>query len=277
MKKYITLVALLLALALVAAPSALANGPCGVNYNGNHACGLNAPTTVNGSMVQLSEESDYYVFWAEAGTQINATVTNTSDPSCSGSSSTMNSCGSVRAEIDDASGNFVTGTEDSIPYNGVTVPQSVTYTLTGTGVYYLVLHGAAQVNQYNNPVLAPYTLSVTTNSGSVQWPAPTPPAPTPAPAPSSAPVSPAAPAAQCVVPNVYRQTLGTVKHRLATHHCRLGRVYWLSRYDRKLNKGFRSWPHWRIVTAASAGTPSKIWLAGSRHPTGAKINLIGIK
>src|ERR1700759_3054017 len=78
MKKYLMLLPALLALALFAAPAALANGPCGVNYDGNHSCGINAPTTISGNLVQ-ERESDYYVFWAPAGTQIDPTLTYSGD------------------------------------------------------------------------------------------------------------------------------------------------------------------------------------------------------
>jgi hypothetical protein len=50
----------------LAAPSALANGPCGVNYNGSTACGVTAPATISGAMVQGDSETDYYVFCPRA-------------------------------------------------------------------------------------------------------------------------------------------------------------------------------------------------------------------
>ena len=103
MKKLIPIIGALAVLMLVPA-MASANGPCGVDFNGPTACAINAPAAISGTIVQKTEQ-DYYVFWAPAGTQVAATITNAIAPTCTSSNGY---CGELDMELDDASGENVT-------------------------------------------------------------------------------------------------------------------------------------------------------------------------
>ena len=54
----------------------------------------------------------------------------------------MNSRGGALVQIDNASVNSITATQASVSNNGVKVPQSLTYTLQDTGLYYRSGHSA---------------------------------------------------------------------------------------------------------------------------------------
>lgn len=247
----------------VAAPSALANGPCGVDFDSNSACAITSPYSINGSLI-TDNESDFYVFWAQAGTQISATITDTENPQCATPSFYPIDCGDVYVSLDDANGENVDGSSESQPASpGITVPATMSHTIEDTGQYYLVVSGGLTSNENTGQSYAtPYSLSVSANPG-VQWPPP-PPAP-PAPAPVSNPM--------CVVPQVYAQTLATVEHRLATHNCTPGKIYWVSK--RGLRR-YAHFPNWRIVYVGSLNGVHA-WATGSHHPYDSRVGIVGIK
>jgi hypothetical protein len=168
---YCTALIVMVGVLLASVGSALANGPCGVNYDGDHACGINAPTTISGNLVE-ENESDYYVFWAPAGTQIDPTLTYSGD-----NGPTNNAEGSnAHMVLYDSSGSGLGLAEsgDSCDCYGIEQSASLPYTLTDAGTYYLVVNGNADEPNAVSPTPTPYTLSVVTNSGSMQWPPPPP-------------------------------------------------------------------------------------------------------
>ena len=144
---------------MLAAPAAAqANGPCGQDNSGNSACPLAFPSTSSGSLV-TSNENDYYVFNAQAGQEIFATITDTESPSC-------NSCGFAEAGLYDANGNaiYAAMTGSSQPNNGITVPRSFGWTVGQSGTYYLIVDGGLGRDSNNNPTGVPYTLQVSAQS-----------------------------------------------------------------------------------------------------------------
>lgn len=154
-RSWVARLAALAAMALLAAPAvAQANGPCGQDANGNSACPLAFPSTSSGSLV-TSNESDYYVFSAQAGQEISVTITDTESPSC-------NNCGDAEANLYDASGNpiYAAQTGSSQPNNGLTVPRSLSWTVQNAGTYYLVVDGYLGRDSHGNPTSVPYTLQV---------------------------------------------------------------------------------------------------------------------
>lgn len=259
MKKLIT-IASLFGASLLFATAAMANGPCGVDYNGPTACGITAPANITGTFLQGPAEDsnhDYYVFWASAGTQISVTVTNEINSACAPIAGYGDySCGYIDLSLEDSSGNDIA--ESSTPsryYNGVLHSGTLITTLTDTGTYYLIAHGGASNDSNGNPHPTPYGLSVVANSGTIQWPAPPP----------------------CVIPNVYKERLATVQHQLSTNNCSLGRVYWYSRHTngRSFYRTFKHWPHRRIFIAGRYHKAT--WQAGSVHPHGTRVDLLGIE
>jgi hypothetical protein len=167
MKKLVLLAAI--AGTLAVPTTALANGPCGQNFDGNHACGVNSPAVLTGSLI-TDNEDDYYVFHGTVGTELQVSVTNTIDPGCWISSS----CGSVRAVLTDSQGSEVSSTSSSYPNNGIAIPASLNHTLDAKGNYYLILSGQLADDANNQETVAvPYTLSVSA-SPNVRWPAPAP-------------------------------------------------------------------------------------------------------
>lgn len=204
---------------VVGVSSASANGPCGVDYNGPTACGVTAPAAINGTILQ-NYENDYYVFWAPAGTQVATTITDEISPSCA---NTGHGCGEVFTYLADSGGDELYPSESSHSYynNGVLLVGHGVATLTHTGTYYLILAGSP-ASDGNGSVPTPYALSVTANSGAIQWPAPTPVAILPKVTPVIPTVPP--PVVHCVVPRWGGQFLGTVRHRLAVNHCSVGQV-----------------------------------------------------
>jgi hypothetical protein len=171
---------------LLTAGAASANGPCGQNDEGASACGVNSPATDPGSLT-TDNENDYYVLYAQQGTELHVSVTNTANPSCSQTDEGW--CGNVKADLFDSQGNDTgEGSGSSTPNKGITVPASFDTTLT-TGTYYLIVTGSMGADQYGNPTAVPYSLAVTA-SPNVVWPAPSsspPPGPTPTPTPTPAP------------------------------------------------------------------------------------------
>lgn len=168
MKKLISAAA---AAACLAIPSAAAaNGPCGQNFDGNHACGVNSPAAIDGSLV-TDNERDYYVFHAVKGTQVAISITDTENPACTSASS--GGCGDVRVQLADSQGNDIVDSNNSYPNNGITVPATINHTLDAKGTYYLIVTGSLGYDANNNRTAIPYTLSVNA-SPNVQWPAPAP-------------------------------------------------------------------------------------------------------
>ncbi len=164
------LVLAVMASALVVAAPASANGPCGQNYDGNHACGVNSPATENGTLV-TDNESDYYVFHAQKGTELQVSITDTEDPTCD------YECGSAEVGLYDASGNEIDSPSSccgSSPQSGINVPASFSTTIEVTGTYYLIVGGNLGQDSNGNPTSVPYSLNVGA-SPNVQWPPPPPP------------------------------------------------------------------------------------------------------
>lgn len=204
----------LLASLLMAAPAS-ANGPCGQDFDGPTACPVNTASTSNylGSMV-TDNESDYYVFYAQEGTELSVTITDTENPVCSNPPPGPTvGCGHVSAALDDAHGDELdesannNGGNDSSPVGGITVPATFSHTIDTTGTYYLIVTSSF-LGSF--PPL-PYTLSVTA-SPNVQWPPPPPPPP------------------KCKVPRFGGASLSTVTQRIVNNHCTVGRV--IHRYNR---------------------------------------------
>jgi hypothetical protein len=171
---------------LLTAGAASANGPCGQNDEGPNACAINSPATDIGSL-STDNENDYYVFYANAATELHVSVTNTQDPSCSQSGDVE--CGGVQVELYDSQGDSTDeGSGWSEPETGLTVPAVFATTISQSGAYYLIVSGGLGSDQYGNPTAVPYSLAVTA-SPDVQWPAPgASPTPTPTPKPTPAPV-----------------------------------------------------------------------------------------
>jgi hypothetical protein len=168
--KKLLIAATTIAAALAIPTVTLANGPCGQNSDGNHACGVTSPSSQSGS-IATSNERDYYVFHAQQNTQLHVAITNTEDPSCSQPGGS--SCGTVAVQLTDAQGNEITETEVSEPYNGITVPRTLDYTLEKKGNYYLIVRGSLAYDSFYNGHPVPYQLDVTA-SPNVVWPAPQP-------------------------------------------------------------------------------------------------------
>ncbi len=159
-RRWVLKFAMVAVLVLLAAPAAAeANGPCGQDATGNTACRLALPSTSSGLLV-TSNESDYYVFSAQAGQEIFMTVTDTEAPSCA------YDCGDVQAQLYDANGNSVgdADTGDSQPRNGITIARSVAWTVGLSGTYYVIVQGGLGTNASNNPTQVPYTLQVSAQS-----------------------------------------------------------------------------------------------------------------
>jgi hypothetical protein len=148
--------------------TALANGPCGQNFDGNHACGVNSPTTINGTLF-ADNETDFYAFPAAKNTLIRVAVTDTWP--CVSSD-----CGAIQAELFDAQGNDVAGTNYSFPEPGIAVPAVFTHVID-KGNYFLEVTGVPAGPPLNGTgpgnLPTPYALSVTA-SPNVVWPAPKP-------------------------------------------------------------------------------------------------------
>ena len=172
---------------LVAAEPAAAAGPCGIDSDTDTACPITATAASYSGTLTTDGEDDYYVFYAQAGTQLSLTITDTEDPSCAeGSSGSV--CGDVGADLLDANENDLSSTDDSTPMNGARIPTTLTATLQTSGTYYVDISGDLGADGDNNPTPVPYTLTVTASPG-IQWPSPSL-TPTPAPVtPTSAPGS----------------------------------------------------------------------------------------
>jgi hypothetical protein len=163
---------LALAAGLVSAVPSSADGPCGQNFDGPHACAVNSPGTYGGSL-STDNESDYYVLSALPGTAFSVSITDTESPGCS--TSYVGGCGSARVALLDGNGTDLYEGAFSQPTNGVTVPGTFSHTLDG-GNYYLVVAGNLGTDRNSNPTSTPYALSVNA-SPAVQWPPPPPPPP----------------------------------------------------------------------------------------------------
>lgn len=198
-------------MALAVPTAASANGPCGNDFDGAHACGINSPANIGGALV-TSNETDYYVFHATKGTELAVQLTDTEDPSCSTSSDSY--CGGLSAALDDSSGNDITDSGWSEPNNGITVPADLDYTIQSSGTYYLILSGNLGEDQNGNPTQVPYNLQVNA-SPNVQWPPP----------PKG-----------CKVPGFkVGESLSKLESRLVFNHCAVGTI--IRKRSRHVRKG----------------------------------------
>jgi hypothetical protein len=163
-------VAAALAASACFAGAAGANGPCGQNFDGNHACGVSSPASITGSLV-TDNESDFYVFWAARGTQLSVSITDTENPRCTESYSI--DCGNASVSLYNSDGDDTYEGASSSPQNSITVPGTFGHTLEYTGTYYLVVSGGLGSDANDNPTATPYKLDVNA-SPAVQWPPPPP-------------------------------------------------------------------------------------------------------
>ena len=153
---------------LVAAPSAIANGPCGQDYTGSSACGLNgSPATADGSII-ASNDVDYYVFHAGAETRLNISIDDLENPICS-TADYPTYCGSVSVELYDSQDADSGGTGRSSPEGGITAPASWSTVVGASGTYYLEVSGELGDDANGNPTSVPYELQVT-SSPAIAWP-----------------------------------------------------------------------------------------------------------
>ena len=175
------------ACSLLAAGSAAAYGSCGNDYSSNTACGVTSPGSYQGA-IQANNERDYYVFFAQGGTNLAASLTDNEDPGCSvdGSGST---CATGDMVLYDSQGNDIAHSSsqgpNASPVNGINVSASIHQVLDTAGTYYLTVEGDQGTNAMGNPTAMPYTLGVNASPG-VYWPppsSPSPPASNPPPAP----------------------------------------------------------------------------------------------
>lgn len=185
---------------------ARANGPCGQNFDGEHACAVNSPYSASGSLV-TSNDHDYYVFYASKGTELSVTLRDATNPETCPADET---CGNVDVELANSVGNEVGDNYASSDINnGIVVPGTFNYTIEESGTYYLIVHGNEE----------PYILTVAA-SPNVVWPAPPPPPPPPAPPPPEPQPPPA-----CVVPALHHdETLARAEDDLVAANCTVGRV-----------------------------------------------------
>ena len=151
------------AVSLALVGSAGATGSCGNDFSGNAACGVQSPGSYPG-VINAQNESDYYVLYAHANTDLRLTITDTEDPGCGGYA-----CGDARVLIYDNQGNEINSSENSQPQNGITVPRSLDWVIGTTGTYYLVVTGDLGTNSAENSTSVPYTLAVNASPG-VHWP-----------------------------------------------------------------------------------------------------------
>jgi hypothetical protein len=186
---------MVVAAVMAGAGPAAADGYCGADPTGATACPVSSNTTLSGSLASSSTEADFYVFYVAHQTDLQLTITDTEDASCSvigvAGSTYPYYCGSVTASLLDGRGNDLADLPCSSPTNGVTVPESITKTI-GPGVYYVEVSGS-YCGQGNNPPTIPYQLTVAGNPWGAQWPPPPPPPAverTPVPTPLPLPPAP---------------------------------------------------------------------------------------
>lgn len=212
LRGFIAIVAAVAAVGLIPIAPAGADGPCGQDYTSGTSCPVNSASTPSyqGKIV-ASNDTDFYVFYAVAGTHLTLTITDTESPTCS--TAYTGSCGRVSVELFDSQANDVGGPGWSQPSSGITVPATWSIIIQSTGVYYAEVSGNLGSDQYNNPTDVPYALTVQA-SPNVQWPPARPPLnSTPAAAPP------------CTVPHYRGATLVSVEVRLTNHHCSVGTVH----------------------------------------------------
>ena len=229
-----SMVFVMLVSGLAAATSAEANGPCGQDFDGNHACAVNSSASYTGSLV-TDNESDYYVLYARAGTELSVSITDTENPQCSSVSEPI-SCGDARVNLVDANGNSLYESAESRINNAITVTGTFAHTLEAAGTYYLIVSGRLGADEHGNNTAVPYTLGVIA-SPNVQWPAPPPPPPPPPPPR----LSPPTPSVACL-----RDRLGVARELLVVQqYTRKVHAHHLSRrtkrrYQRVLASARRS-------------------------------------
>jgi len=168
-----------IAIFALAAPSlAAADGYCSKDFSTASACAINTESTTSypGSSF-ANNETDYYVFYAQPGTELTASVLDEGNPNCGGGY-----CSGNQIELTDAYGHILTGgiysendnTDYSEPIGSGYSPQgplTIKAILQNAGTYYLKVWGGLDGS---DPSSVPYSLTVTA-SPNVQWPAPPPP------------------------------------------------------------------------------------------------------
>ena len=152
---------------LTVASSASANGSCGLDFLPRTACALTTPQTYTGSLL-LDNETDFYVFYAHAGTHLQVAITDNENPSCS--TGDFYSCGFADAFLTDVFGDVMDGTSpDSQPQDGAPVTGTMSDVLTTAGTYYLQVDGQTGQADTGPTWPIPYTMTVTASPG-VHWP-----------------------------------------------------------------------------------------------------------
>ncbi len=217
--------------ALLGAAPALADGPCGHDFDGPTACPITTSETVAGSLT-ATFETDYYVFYAQKRTALTLTINDTEDPTC-GSSYL---CSDVLVKLYDRRGNFIQVSNESKPLNGVPDPVVLTHRLRVAGIYYAVVTGVV-----SSPGPIPYSLTVA-GSPNVQYPPP------------------------CTVPRLRRDTsLARARGVLALHHCSVGKV--IGARDGRVRIGDVVGLRPRAGTVAPSGAPIAIIVSSRPKPS----------
>lgn len=234
------------------ASTALANAPCGIDNTMGDACPVNtaSQTVFNGS-INAAGEADWYVFYATAGTQLNLSITDNEDPSCS-TGDTGAFCGNVFVWLDNPQGLTFAQTENDSPDEGAPFATTFSYTFTASGTYYFEVQGGLGTDANNNPTPVPYTMSMTA-SPNLTWPAPA----SGSPGSGSGPGGGAPPShPACVVPRLAAKTrLALAEQRIVAAHCVVGPVH-------------------RVKSRQPSGTVVKLSPgAGTSHPFDTPITL----
>lgn len=152
---------------LILAASASASGSCGNDFSPATACAVTSPGTYQGSLA-ADNETDFYVFYAHAGTHLQVSITDTEDPACS--TGDFYSCGFADALLTDSAGDVTDGTSpDSQPQNGAAVTGTMSDVLSATATYYLQVDGQTGQADTGPNWPIPYTMTVNASPG-VHWP-----------------------------------------------------------------------------------------------------------
>jgi hypothetical protein len=156
-----------LAAGLILASSASAAGSCGIDFLPRTACPVTSPGTYHG-VLAADNETDFYVFYAHAGTHLQVAMTDNEDPSCS--TGDFYSCGFADASLTDTYGDVMdTTSPDSQPQDGAAVTGTMSDVLSSTGTYYLQVDGQTGQGEVGPTWPIPYTMTVTASPG-VHWP-----------------------------------------------------------------------------------------------------------
>lgn len=199
--RLVVMLALAVAAVFADADPAAANGYCGPDPTGASACPVTTNTTLSGSITS-STENDFYVFYVAPETKLTVTIIDVEDVHCSlfSPSNPFAACGDVGVAVLDSQGRLLAWTAPaSQPSNGITVPESMTFTSIGPGVYYFEVSGWVDTPYTVSTI--PYQLTVDGNPG-VKWP----------------------PA--CIVPPVgWHTSLRQTKRLVREGHCTVGAVH----------------------------------------------------